>query len=213
MAIRVIIVDDDEFVSTSLKTILSAQDDIEVLGTASNGPEAVELFQKEKPDILLSDIQMPGGDGLEAAEQILATDPEARIVFLTSFADDEYILRALKLGAKGYLIKQEVGTIAPALRTVMAGQRVLGDETLQKIDQLMQSAKDSKLPNRGPIAGLTEREMQIVELIAQGLDNSQIASSIFISEGTVRNHISTILSKLGCKNRTQIAVYYYQHQG
>ena len=212
MAISVIIADDDEFVCTSLATILSAQDDIEVLGTANSGPEAVALYEREHPDIFLSDIQMPAGDGLSAAEEILKVDPGALIVFLTSFADDEYIVRALKLGAKGYLIKQEVGTIAPALRAVMAGQRVLGDETLEKMDHLMEAARNGSTPQAKPISGLSEREMQIVELIAQGLDNKQIASSIFISEGTVRNHISTILGKLSCKNRTQIAVRYYQSQ-
>ena len=118
--IRTLIVDDDPFVRMSLQTILEAQDDVEVCALGADGDEAVELFERERPDVLLMDIQMPGSDGLGAAERILGAHKHARIVFLTTFSDDEYIVRALRLGAKGYLIKQEVATIAPALRTVMA---------------------------------------------------------------------------------------------
>ena len=130
--IRTLIVDDDPFVRMSLQTILEAQDDVEVCALGADGDEAVELFERERPDVLLMDIQMPGADGLGAAERILGAHKHARIVFLTTFSDDEYIVRALRLGAKGYLIKQEVATIAPALRTVMAGQSVLGGEVLDR---------------------------------------------------------------------------------
>lgn len=135
--IRTLIVDDDPFVRMSLQTILEAQDDVEVCALGADGDEAVELFERERPDVLLMDIQMPGSDGLGAAERILGAHKHARIVFLTTFSDDEYIVRALRLGAKGYLIKQEVATIAPALRTVMAGQSVLGGEVLDRMDVLM----------------------------------------------------------------------------
>ena len=135
--IRTLIVDDDPFVRMSLQTILEAQDDVEVCALGADGAEAVELFERERPDVLLMDIQMPCSDGLGAAERILGAHKHARIVFLTTFSDDEYIVRALRLGAKGYLIKQEVATIAPALRTVMAGQSVLGGEVLDRMDALM----------------------------------------------------------------------------
>ena len=128
--IRVCIVDDDPFVTTSLATILAAEPDVAVAGEGCDGEAAVALFERERPDVLLMDIQMPGTDGLAAAERILAAHPEARIVFLTTFSDDEYIVRALRLGARGYLIKQEVATIAPALRTVTSGQSVLGGDKL-----------------------------------------------------------------------------------
>ena len=114
--IRVCIVDDDPFVTTSLATILAAEPDVAVAGEGCDGEAAVALFERERPDVLLMDIQMPGTDGLAADERILAAHPEARIVFLTTFSDDEYIVRAPRLGARGYLIKQEVATIAPALR-------------------------------------------------------------------------------------------------
>ena len=212
--IRTLIVDDDPFVRMSLQTILEAQDDVEVCALGDDGDEAAELFGRERPDVLLMDIQMPGSGGLDAAERILAAHPSARIVFLTTFSDDEYIVRALRLGAKGYLIKQEVATIAPALRTVMAGQSVLGSEVLDRMDALMHRGAAAAPP--APAAAselnddLTERERAIVELVAEGLDNKEIAAKLYLSEGTVRNHISAILQKLDLKNRTQLVVRYYR---
>ncbi|WP_165047262.1 MULTISPECIES: response regulator transcription factor [unclassified Adlercreutzia] len=234
---RVMIVDDDPFITESLTTILDAQPDIEVVATALGGREAVRLFSQVAPDVLLMDIRMPEGDGLSAAERILADSPQARVVFLTTFADDDYIVRALRLGARGYLIKQDVASIAPALRSVMAGQNVLGSEVMGRMPHLgaraeaptSREAVEANAKTAGPkatgaaapdapaVAGdafanvqLTEREQRIVELVAQGLDNKAIAGTVYVSEGTVRNHISSILAKLGLKNRTQIAVHYWK---
>ena len=133
---RIIVVDDDRIVVRSLATILGAEPDIDVVGTGTSGEEAVSLFSQLHPDIALLDIQMPGKDGLFAAERMLEEDPSARIVFLTTFSDDDYIVQALKLGARGYLIKQDVATIAPALRSVMAGQSVLEGEVLARAASL-----------------------------------------------------------------------------
>ena len=204
--IRVIVVDDDPFVCASLKTILGAQEDIEVVAVGTSGAEATELFDAHVPDVLLLDIQMAGSDGLSAAESIIAKHANAHVVFLTTFADDDYIVRALHMGAKGYLIKQNVTDIAPAIRAVYAGQNVLGDEVVGHIAQ----ASDSHA-TRDSFAklGLTEREIEVVELVAQGLDNREIAARLYMGEGTVRNHISAILQKLDLRNRTQIAVMYY----
>lgn len=270
--IRTIIVDDDPFVRMSLETILKAQDDIEVCALGGSGDEAVALFERECPDVLLMDIQMPGSGGLDAAERILAAHPDARIVFLTTFSDDEYIMRALRLGAKGYLIKQEVATIAPSLRTVMTGQNVLGTEVVDRMDALVRArvseheecgtagecgaagkrdgciaagervapsaagervapnatserraqctcapdnfgaASETSCEDASAYTPLTERECAIVELAAQGLDNREIAEKLYLSEGTVRNHMSTILQKWGCKNRTQLVVRYYRNR-
>ncbi|SEH63031.1 MULTISPECIES: response regulator [Atopobiaceae] len=206
---NVLIVDDDKIVSRSLATILSVQPDIEIAGCGSDGDEAVSLFDELAPDVLLMDIQMQGRDGLSAAEKILASHPDAAIVFLTTFADDEYIVRALKMGARGYLIKQDVSTIAPALRSVMGGQRVLEGEVLEKAVAL--GAGISPARDEGALAGLSERERDVVRLVADGLDNGEIARELFISDGTVRNHISAILAKLNLRNRTQIAVFYYRN--
>ncbi len=196
--------------------------DVAVAGEGHDGNEAAALFERERPDVLLMDIQMPGTDGLAAAERILAAHPDARIVFLTTFSDDEYIVRALRLGAKGYLIKQEVATIAPALRTVMSGQSVLGDEVLDRVDALVSGLAASgaaalasapgaeRTGTTSPLDSLSERERAIVEQVAEGLDNKEIAAALYISEGTVRNHISAILQKLALKNRTQLAITYYR---
>lgn len=210
--IRTLIVDDDPFVRMSLQTILEAQADVEVCALGADGNEAVALFEQEQPDVLLMDIQMPSSNGLDAAERILGAYPDARIVFLTTFSDDEYIVCALRLGAKGYLIKQEVATIAPALRAVVAGQSVLGSEVLDRMDALVHrgipAANSSATPELGD--DLTERERAVVGLVAEGLDNKEIAAKLYLSEGTVRNHISTILQKLDLKNRTQLVVRYYR---
>ena len=213
---KVLIVDDDALVAQSLSTILSVEADIEVVGLGRSGPEAIEKYRELKPDILLMDIQMPGGDGLSAAEQILTEDPAARIVFLTTFSDDEYIVRALTMGSRGYLIKQDVARIAPALRSVMAGVCVLEGEVLERSATMRLSARPEpggpqNKPLRGSVfAALTDREYEVVEAVADGLDNSEVAARLFMSEGTVRNHISAILGKLGLRNRTQVAVMYYR---
>lgn len=207
---RVIVVDDDAVVVGSLSIVLAAQDDIEVVGTGTCGDDAVRVYEQAVPDVALLDIQMPGTDGLGAAEKILAAHPEARVVFLTTFSDDDYLVRALALGARGYLIKQDVSTIAPALRSVMRGQSVLEGDVLGRL-----SVRPS-----GEIAGesdlaalfpqLTDREREVVLLVAEGLDNREVAARAYLGEGTVRNHISTILAKLGLRNRTQIAVAYWR---
>jgi len=131
---RLIVVDDDRLVVDSLKIILGAQPQIEVVGTGANGNDAVSLYAEHAPDIALLDIQMPGRDGLSAAREILERDPAARVVFLTTFSDDEYIVSALKLGARGYLIKTDVAAIPPALAQVMAGKRVLEGKAIEDID-------------------------------------------------------------------------------
>ena len=209
---RVLIVDDDAFVAQSLATILSAEADIDVVGLGGSGPEAVEQYRRLRPDVLLMDVRMPLGDGLAAAERSLAEDEGARIVFLTTFSDDEYIVRALKMGSRGYLVKQDVARLAPALRSVMAGVCVLEGEVLSRSAAM--GLGRTGAPGRGPaprgavFAPLTERE--VVEAVAGGLDNAGVARRLFMSEGTVRNHISSILAKLGLRNRTQVAVAYYR---
>lgn len=247
---KVIVVDDDEVVASSLAIVLGAQEDIDVVGTGTSGAQAVPLYEEHQPDIALLDIQMPDVSGLDAADAILAKHPDARIVFLTTFSDDEYIVRALRQGARGYLIKQDVATIAPALRSVMRGQCVLEGEVLERAISMQgrggraaegvaagasdaaagTSAPESSLgalpggasgamldatPDAVPdmtamFPQLTDREHEVVRLVADGLDNRGIARAAYMSEGTVRNHISDILAKLGLANRTQIAVAYYR---
>lgn len=209
---RVVIADDDAVVASSLEVVLDAQPDIEVVGTAADGAGAVALVERTRPDVVLLDIQMPGTDGLVAAERILAAPDPPRVVFLTTFSDDEYIVRALALGAAGYLIKQDVAGVAPALRTVMAGRSVLEGEVLERAVSLGDAgARRVAAPDlRTTFPQLTDREREVVALIADGLDNREVAAAAYMGEGTVRNHISSILAKLGLRNRTQIAVAYWR---
>lgn len=256
--IRVVIADDDPLVGASLKTILEAGGSVAVAAVGASGEEAVELYGALRPDVLLLDIRMPGMGGLGAAEQVLAAHPEARVVFLTTFSDDEYIVRALRLGARGYLVKQDVGTIPAALRAVMAGQAVFGPEVCERLDLLVGAGPGAAgatgagvAPSSAGAAGatgaagaaapslagaanatatgaasapspagatgagtalatLTERERDIAALVAEGLDNREIAAKLYLSEGTVRNHVSVMLQKLALRNRTQLAVAWWR---
>ena len=209
---RIAIVDDDPIVCQSLETILTATGTAEVLWMANDGDAAVRRYFEtpaSRPDVLLIDIQMPGTSGLDAAREILATDPAASILFLTTFADQSYIAQAMGLGAKGYLIKQDVAAVGPALQAVMAGQVVLGAEVLGKLTERTPDPADSddSRDTADSIEGLLgEREREITALVAEGLDNRDIAARLFLSEGTVRNRISAILDKLGLTNRTQLAI-------
>ena len=204
---KVLVVDDDRVVGISLKTILEAEPDITVPALGRDGTEAIVLYKEHQPDILLMDIRMEGMNGLDAATTILATDPSAKILFLTTFSDDEYIVRALRLGAKGYLLKQDFESIVPALHAVYGGQNVFGSEVVKKIPDILSSPKEpdmSELP-------LNEKEIEIMKLVAEGLNNKEIAQTLYLSEGTVRNYLSSTLEKLELRDRTQLAIYYYKH--
>ena len=157
---RLIVVDDDRLVVDSLKIILGAQPQIEVVGTGANGNDAVSLYAEHAPDIALLDIQMPGRDGLSAAREILERDPSARVVFLTTFSDDEYIVSALKLGARGYLIKTDVAAIPPALTQVMDGKRVLEGKAIEDINFDGADVEAGATRRPAAFAGLTDREFE-----------------------------------------------------
>lgn len=201
---RVLVVDDDRFVTMSLKTILEASGEIEVVGIGNSGAEAVELYDKYIPDILLMDIRMENMTGLEAAEKILEVHNDAKILFLTTFTDEEYIVKALKIGGKGYMLKQDFDGIVPALKIVYAGQSVFGGDVVGKIPGLIHVDKEENLKEYG----ITEKEFEIMQMVADGLSNKEIASKVFLSEGTVRNYISLLLEKLELRDRTQLAIFF-----
>lgn len=205
---RVVVVDDDKLVCLSLKTILQADEDVTVVDTGNNGKEAIELYSSLKPDILLIDIRMETMTGLEAGEAILKTDKNAKILFLTTFSDDEYIIKALKIGAKGYIIKQNFECIVPSLKAVYSGQNVFGDDIVSKIPSLISSSSKADFS----AFGITEKELDIITVVAEGLSNKEIANRLYLSEGTVRNSLSTILEKLKLRDRTQLAIFYYKNR-
>lgn len=208
---KVVIVDDDKLVAMSLKTIVESDKDIEVLATGSSGSEAIELFEQHSPDVLLMDIRMAGMTGLEAGEEILKKHSEAKILYLTTFNDNEYIVKALSIGAKGYIIKQDFDSIVPSLKTVYSGQSVFGNEITEKLPNILQTDSPSETEFDYTAHGLTEQEFEIVKCVADGLSNKEIADKLFLSEGTVRNYLSTILSKLGLRDRTNLAIFYYKN--
>ena len=204
---RVVVVDDDKLVCASLKTILETDREITVVGTGNNGKEAIYLYNSLKPDILLMDIRMDIMSGLEAGEEILKTDNKAKILFLTTFADNEYIIKALKIGSNGYIIKQNFESIITSLRAVYIGQSVFGEDIVSKIPSFINNNSKSYFSS----FGINEKELKIITLVAQGLNNKEIASDLYLSEGTVRNYLSIILEKLNLRDRTQLAISYYKN--
>ena len=205
---KIVIVDDDCLVTTALKTILEVNDEVQVQAIGMDGRDAVRLYEECRPDVLLMDIRMKNMNGLEASAEILGNYPEANILLLTTFLDDEYIVKALRLGAKGYLLKQDYASILPALRAVYSGQTVFGQEIMSKIPDLIQNKDDFDYDS----CEINEREKEIIRLIANGYSNKEIAAEMYLSEGTVRNYLSSILDKLHLRDRTQVAVFYYKHR-
>lgn len=202
---NIVIIDDDKLVAVSLKTILESTGSVKVLAMGSCGEEAIELYSLLKPDVLLMDIRMNGMSGIEAGEKILAGYPDARILYLTTFSDDEYIIKAVLMGAKGYILKQDFESICPALETVMNGQTVFGSDVASKLPEILTNHSSFDFDRYG----IVEKEQEIIEQVAKGLSNKEIAALLYLSEGTVRNYISTILEKLSLRDRTQLAIFYY----
>ena len=202
---NIVIIDDDKLVAVSLKTILESTGSVKVLAMGSCGEEAIELYSLLKPDVLLMDIRMNGMSGIEAGEKILAGYPDARILYLTTFSDDEYIIKAVLMGAKGYILKQDFESICPALETVTNGQTVFGSDVASKLPELLTNHSSFDFDRYG----IVEKEQEIIEQVAKGLSNKEIAALLYLSEGTVRNYISTILEKLSLRDRTQLAIFYY----
>lgn len=205
---RVVLIDDDQLVCMSLKTILEADEMIEIAAIGNDGSQALPLYKEYTPDVLLMDIRMQGMNGTDALKELLQEFPTAKVLFLTTFVDDEYIIKALELGAKGYIIKQNFEHIVPALKAVCSGQNVYGDEIISKIPDLIKASEAFDYASYD----ISEKEYDIITLVAEGLSNKEIAARLFLSEGTVRNYLSSILEKLSLRDRTQLAVFYYQHR-
>ncbi len=199
--IKVLIADDDIIVREGLKMIISSQEDMQISGEAENGNAALELARKARPDVALLDIRMPECDGITAAE-IMLSEGLCAPLLLTTFDEEDFILRALKSEICGYILKNSPAErIINAVRAVNSGGTVFQEDILKYVRDKIKPAKGSEI-----FSELTQRETEIVRLIAEGLSNQQIAERLFLSNGTVRNHISTILEKTGLEHRTQIAV-------
>lgn len=196
----VIIVDDDFLVVDALKTIVESSG-IVVAATGQDGQDAIALAREHQPDVIMLDIRMQPMNGLEATRSILAEDPEAKILLITTFQDEEYIAEALALGCRGYILKSNIAGILPALSAVHSGQMVFDSKIVEKMQQPIHSRE---------FQDLSERELDVLKLVAEGMNNREIAGELFLSEGTVRNYISALLDKLELRDRTQLAIYYYK---
>lgn len=201
---KILLVDDDPLVLHGLSMIISSETDFTLVGTAENGRDAISLCQKERPDVAVLDIRMPGMDGIETAKVLIQENLSAPLL-LTTFDEPDLINLALEAGAKGYILKNSPAKrIVAAIKAVAEGGTVFGEDIMTHIQKMtLPSSRDFFAP-------LSEREKEIVALIASGLSNKQIAETLFLSNGTVRNYISLILEKTGLEHRTQIAVKYYQ---
>lgn len=205
MAIKVLIADDDILIREGLRIIFSLDSEFEVVASAQNGLEALEKCRSEHIDVALLDVRMPVMNGVEAVEKI-TMETTTKTLILTTFDEDEYIFKALKNGARGYILKNNSPEkIKDAIKTVFSGNTVMQDGILDKFTQGFKSPKPDMILKEDCF---TQREIDIIKAIAQGLCNKEISSKLYISEGTVKNYITSVLSKTGLKHRTQIAIYY-----
>ena len=211
--IRVVIADDQQLVRAGFRVLLDAEDDVEVVGEAGDGAAALELVRRERPDVVLMDIRMPGVDGLEATRAI-TDDPDLRdvkVLILTTFELDEYVFDALRAGAAGFLVKHtEPAELVRAVHVVAAGESLLSPSVTRRL-----IAEFTSRPSRGEtspsaLAGLTDREREVVALVAQGLSNDEIAAEWVVSAATVRTHVSRAMMKLHARDRAQLVVMAYQ---
>jgi NarL family two-component system response regulator LiaR len=204
--IKVLIVDDHQVVRQGLRTFLELHADIRVVGEANNGSSAVEMVSQMKPDIVLMDLVMPEMDGIEATRRVKALDATVKVIALTSFTEDEKVFPSIQAGASSYLLKDvSPDDLVDSIRAVHRGEARLHPDILRK---LMQQVAVQPAPGReAPLENLTERELDVVHLVAKGCSNHEIAESLVISEKTVKTHISNILGKLHLEDRTQLAIY------
>jgi len=206
--LRVVIADDQPMMRAGFRAVLEATGDIEVVGEASTGEEAVDAATRQNPDVVLMDIRMPGMDGIEATRRL----PRQRVLILTTFGLDEYIIDALRAGASGFLLKDApTQDVVDAVRSVAAGDAVLSPAvTRQLLDQVGRRLPAAVSRSPGALTELTDREQQVLRMIAAGLSNAEIAKALVLSEATVKSHVSSLLGKLGLRDRVQAVIYAYE---
>ncbi|MGH3249192.1 MAG: response regulator [Trebonia sp.] len=220
MTIRVLVADDQAVVRQGVVLLLSTADDIEVVAEASDGQQALLLALDLRPDVALVDLRMPGLDGAQVTERIVAAGTGIRVLILTTYADDDAVMPALRAGAAGYLTKDVTGeALLAAVRDVAAGRTVLDSAVQQRLVQLLvtESAGAGRGPGPGPqqssgeVEGLTPREADVVRLVAQGLNNRQVAKEMFVSEATVKTHLNHVLAKLAMQDRSALIAWAWRH--
>jgi DNA-binding NarL/FixJ family response regulator len=209
MTIRVLVVDDQTMVRAGFHLLLADEPDIEVVAEASNGREAVAQAARFRPDVILMDIRMPEMDGLEATRRILATDTEARVLVLTTFDLDDYVFEALRAGASGFVLKDEPPEqLLGAVRTIAAGEALLSPSVTRRVIRRFATVRRQAPP--AAVADLTPRELEVLRLITRGLSNAEIGAELFISDTTVKTHVTRLLQKLDLRDRAQAIVLAYQ---
>ena len=210
MTVRVVIADDQSLVRTGFSAILSHEPDIEVVGEAGNGREAVEQTRLHRPDVVLMDVRMPVMDGLEATTELTASDPRTRVLILTTFDLDEYVYAALRGGASGFLLKDApADQLLTAIRVVAAGDALIAPSiTRRLIAEFAHRPRPTDRPAQ--LEPLTSREREVLGLLARGMSNSEIAAALFLGEATVKTHVARVLSKLGLRDRVQAVVLAYE---
>ncbi|MFE2167583.1 response regulator [Streptomyces sp. NPDC059447] len=212
MTIRVLIVDDQMMVREGFSVLLNAMEGIEVVGEAVDGREAVAQVAALRPDVVLMDIRMPVMNGLEATREIVAADTDAKVLVLTTFDLDEYVYQALRVGASGFLLKDaSARQLADGVRVVAAGEALLAPSVTKRlISEFSKLSEARRFTDPAGVGELTERETEVLVLIAQGLSNAEIADRLVVAESTIKTHVSRILVKLGLRDRTQAAVFAYE---
>lgn len=209
MTIRILLVDDQALFREGLQTLLSVHDDLEVVGEASNGQEAIEAVGKLSPDVVLMDLRMPVLNGVAATRQITEATPQSRVIVLTTFDDDDYVFDGLRAGAVGYLLKDVPSAkLVEAIRAAARGESFLQPSVAAKVvaEFSRMSGLNTADPQQTLVEPLSERELEILGVLATGASNREIANTLFITEGTVKNHVTNILGKLGVRDRTQAAL-------
>ncbi|GAB3712469.1 response regulator transcription factor [Amycolatopsis oliviviridis] len=214
MTIRILLADDQYLVRAGFRLILGGEPDLEVVGEATTGVEAVECAQRTRPDVTLMDIRMPELDGIEATRQLCAMESEpTRVIVLTTFDVDAYVYEALRAGASGFLLKKAPPEeLVHAVRVVAEGRALLDPTVTRRV--IDQFAKTSSAPPKPPseLATLTDREREVLVLLTDGLSNAELAARLFLSEATVKTHLSRMLAKLGLRDRVQATIYAYEHE-
>ncbi len=211
MTIRVVLVDDQSMIRTGLRMVLAAEPDIEVVGEAADGAAGVRVVTELVPDVVLLDVRMPGVDGLEAARRILAAGLPTRVVVLTTFDEDEYVTAALRAGVSGFLLKvAPPEDLVAAVRTVASGQGLLDPAVTLRVIRSFAAAPTPDPARAGALAQLTERETDVLALVAAGLSNAEIAARLYLGEATVKTHVSRVLLKLGLRDRVQAVAFAYE---